>query len=43
MSEQITPQNQPTDADDELNTEELEDVAGGADQTININCPCVNP
>lgn len=40
MSEQ-TPQNQEPQADEELNSQELEDVAGGS---INGNCNCAaNP
>lgn len=39
MSEHIMPQNQDSTGDDELSTQELEDVAGGTD-TINNNCPC---
>lgn len=43
MPEQTTPQNQDPQypgADDELSTQELEDVAGGTD--VNGNCPCTN-
>jgi hypothetical protein len=43
MSEQTAPQKQDSGIparDDELSTQELEEVAGGAD--VNGNCPCVN-
>lgn len=43
MSDHLMPQHQDSTADDELSTQELEEVAGG-DQGVdsNGNCGCTN-